>query len=33
MNENKKESLNQSKKDVQVRRPRRNNMNRKPKSD
>ena len=33
MNENKKESLNQSKKDVQVRRPRRNNNNRKPKSD
>ena len=33
MNENKKESLNQSKKDVQVKRPRRNNMNRKPKSD
>ena len=33
MNENKKESLNQSKKDVQVRRPRKNNMNRKPKSD
>ena len=33
MNENKNESLNQNKKDVQVRRPRKNNMNRKPKSD